>query len=125
MHIFVGKWIFCKKKNCLIYWNYMWGRGFYGTAEKDIVLDGGMEMRLERIQDALKKKKIKYQYTEEDGCGSIDFLFRGLSFHVWEYEDQVWGVETNVFSAGRSQEVEGDYEEVVSREILSWPDMAE
>ena len=57
--------------------------------------------------------------------GSIDFLFRGLSFHVWEYEDQVWGVETNVFSAGRSQEVEGDYEEVVSREILSWPDMAE
>ena len=39
----------------------MWGRGFYGTAEKDIVLDGGMEMRLERIQDALKKKKIKYQ----------------------------------------------------------------
>lgn len=81
-------------------------------------------MRLERVQDALKKKKITYQYTEEDGCGSIDFMFRGLSFHVWEYQDRVWGVETNIFSAGKSREVEGDYEAVVSSEILSWPDMA-
>ncbi len=80
-------------------------------------------MRLERIQDALKKKSIKYQYTEEDGCGSLDFLFRGLRFHIWEYQDSVWGVETNVFAAGRSQEVEGDYETVISREILSWPNM--
>lgn len=82
-----------------------------------------MKMRLERIQDALKKKNITYQYTEEDGCGSLDFMFRGLSFHVWEYVDHVWGVETNIFSAGRSQEIEGDYEEIVSKEILTWPDM--
>lgn len=82
-------------------------------------------MRLERVQEALKKKNITYQYTEEDGCGSLDFLFRGLRFHVWEYQDHVCGVETNVFEAGRSQEVEGDYEGIVSREILSWPDMIE
>ena len=80
-------------------------------------------MRLERVQDALKKKNITYQYTEEDGCGSLDFMFRGLSFHVWEYFDSVWGAETNVYEAGRSQDVEGDYEDAIAKEILSWPDM--
>ena len=80
-------------------------------------------MRLNRVQDALKKKNIKYQYTEENGCGSIDFMFRGLRFHVWEYEDRVWGAETNVFEAGRRQDIEGNYELVISEEILSWPDM--
>ena len=81
-------------------------------------------MRLERIQNVLKEKKISYQYTEEEGCGSLDFEFRGLRYHVWEYEDQgQWGAETNIFLAGRSQDVEGDYEETISTEIRSWPDM--
>ena len=80
-------------------------------------------MRLERVQNALKQKKITYDYTETDGCGSIDFLFRGLKFHVWEYEDHAWGAETNIFESGRSQDIEGDYEEVIAGEILSWPDM--
>ena len=75
-------------------------------------------MRLEKVQEALNAKNIKYEYTEENGCGSLDFMF-----HVWEYEDRVWGAETNVFEAGRSQDIEGDYEETISREILSWPDM--
>ena len=57
-------------------------------------------MRLEKVQEALKTKKIHYEYTEENGCGSIDFMFRGLRFHIWEYEDRVWGAETNVFEAG-------------------------
>ena len=60
-------------------------------------------MRLEKVQEALKTKKIHYEYTEENGCGSIDFMFRGLRFHIWEYEDRVWGAETNVFEAGRSR----------------------
>lgn len=80
-------------------------------------------MRLEKVQDALNRKKIKYTYTEEDGCGSLDFMFRGLTFHVWEYQDLVWGAETNVFAAGRSQDIEGDYEQIISEEILSWPEM--
>lgn len=80
-------------------------------------------MRLNLIQEALKKKNIRYDYTEVDGCGSIDFMFRGLKFHIWEYEDHVWGVETNVFDAGRSQDIEDNYEEVIAGEILSWPDM--
>ena len=74
-------------------------------------------MRLQKVQDALEKKNIKYEYTEEDGCGSLDFMFRGLKFHVWEYHDGVWG------AAGRSQDIEGDYEAEISAEILSWPDM--
>ena len=47
-------------------------------------------MRLQIVQDALKTKNIKYEYTEEDGCGSLDFMFRGLKFHVWEYCDGIW-----------------------------------
>ena len=80
-------------------------------------------MRLETVKKALEQKKITYEYTEEDGCGSLDFLFRGLMYHVWEFHDDVWGAETNVFNAGRSQDMEGNYEELISKEILSWPDM--
>ena len=71
----------------------------------------------------LNKKNIKFEYTEEDGCGSLDFMFRGLKFHVWEYEDNGWGAETNIYAAGRSEDIDGDYEEKISAEILSWPDM--
>ena len=83
----------------------------------------GREKRIKKVQDALEKKNIKYEYTEEDGCGSLDFMFRGLKFHVWEYHDGVWGAETNIYEAGRSQDIEGDYEAEISAEILSWPDM--
>ncbi len=79
-------------------------------------------MRLERIQKALQQKKILFSYTEEDGVGSLDFMFRGLGYHVWEYEDGA--AETNVFHAGKSVEVEGDYEQIIADHILSWPDMA-
>ena len=68
-------------------------------------------MRLQKVQDALNKKNIKFEYTEEDGCGSLDFMFRGLKFHVWEYEDNGWGAETNIYVAGRSEDIDGDYEE--------------
>lgn len=80
-------------------------------------------MRLTKVQDALNEKGIAYQYTEEDGCGSVDFEFRGLRYHVWEYEDGIWGAETNVFDAGRSRDVEEDYENIIAAEILTWPDM--
>ena len=66
-------------------------------------------MRLQKVQDALNKKNIKFEYTEEDGCGSLDFMFRGLKFHV--------------YAAVRSEDIDGDYEEKISAEILSWPDM--
>ena len=80
-------------------------------------------MRLEKVQEALKTKNIHYEYTEEKGGGILGKNRHCLRFHVWEYEDRVWGAETNVFEAGRSQDIEGDYEEIISKEILSWPDM--
>lgn len=80
-------------------------------------------MRLERVQEALQEKNVKFEYHEEDGCGSLDFLFRGLKYHIWEYFDGVWGVDTNLFEAGRSRDIEGDYEGILVKEILSWPDM--
>ena len=81
-------------------------------------------MRLEKSTGSVKKqRKFIMNIQRKNGCGSIDFMFRGLRFHIWEYEDRVWGAETNVFEAGRSQDIEGDYEEIISREILSWPDM--
>ena len=50
-------------------------------------------------------------------------MFRGVRYHVWEYEDNGWGVEANLRNAGRSEEIEGDYDTILSEEILSWPDM--
>ena len=81
-------------------------------------------MRLQKIQAALKQKNIVYTYVEEDGCGSIDFMFRGLRYHIWEFHDEAWGVETNVYLAGRSEDLLGDYETEISELILTWPDMA-
>ena len=81
-------------------------------------------MRLSKIQRALTAKKIQFQYTEEDGCGSLDFQFRGLRYHIWEFEDDgTWGVDTNVKCAGRSEDILGDYDTELSELILTWPDM--
>ena len=44
-------------------------------------------MRLKKIQEALKTKNIIFTYTEEDNCGSLDFQFRGLRYHIWEFVD--------------------------------------
>ena len=48
-------------------------------------------MRLKKVQKALETKNINYEYTEENGCGSIDFMFRGLRFHIWEYDEPCLG----------------------------------
>ena len=79
-------------------------------------------MRLKKIQEALKTKNIIFTYTEEDNCGSLDFQFRGLRYHIWEFVDgDIWGVETNVYHAGKSEDITGDYEKEISELILSWP----
>ena len=82
-------------------------------------------MRLEKTQLALEKKKIRFSYTEEDGCGSLDFQFRGLRYHIWEFfDDGLWGVDTNVKCAGRSEDLLGDYDTEIAELLLTWPDMA-
>jgi len=83
-------------------------------------------MRLVNIQDSLKKKNIIFTYTEEDGCGSLDFQFRGLRYHIWEFQDDdgTYGVDTNVKCAGRSEDILGNYDTEIADLILTWPDMA-
>ena len=126
---FNGAQIYFRQTSCgkvfrMIYWdtdvrmNHTSARNM-----QDFFRKGSISMRLEKVQSALKQKNIKFEYTEEDGCGSLDFMFRGLKFHVWEYEDNGWGAETNIYAAGRSEDIDGDYEEKISQEILSWPDM--
>ena len=69
-------------------------------------------MRLEKIQKVLKEKNFPYTYTEEDGCGSIDFEYRG--------DQDQWGAETNVRTVGRHEDILGDYEEEIIKLISGW-----
>lgn len=77
-------------------------------------------MRLEKIQVLLNEKNMKYSYTEEDGLGSIDFEYRGLTYHIWEFEDNGYGVETNVRNAGRQEDILGNYEEILLEIMQAW-----
>lgn len=77
-------------------------------------------MRLEKIQGYLKEKQWKYEYSEEDGLGSIDFEHRGLSYHIWEFEDGGYGAETNVRTMGRQEDITGDYEKEIIDILKTW-----
>ena len=70
-------------------------------------------MRLAKIQEYMKRNHMEYQYTEENDCGSIDFLHRGLTYHIWEYPAPERGAESNVRVCGRSEDYDGDYEEQI------------
>ena len=61
-------------------------------------------MRLKKIQAHFEAIRQPYQYWEEDDCGSITFLHRGLSYHIWEYPAPERGADSNVRSAGRSED---------------------
>lgn len=79
------------------------------------------QMRLEKLQNLLEKKNFPFTYTEEDGCGSVDFEYRGVAYHVWEFcEDHVWGAETNVRTLGRHEDLQGDYEQEIIDLIKNW-----
>ena len=45
-------------------------------------------MRLKKLQKFLEEKSFLYHYTEEDGMGSIDFEYRGIAYHVWEFKEE-------------------------------------
>ncbi len=67
-------------------------------------------MRLTAIQDYMRQKNMPFTYVEDNDCGSITFNHRGLSYHIWEYPAPERGAESNVRTAGRSEDFEGDYE---------------
>ena len=77
-------------------------------------------MRLEKIQEHLKSRSMPYQYWEEDDCGSINFLHRGLSYHIWEFPAPERGADSNVRTAGRSEEFNENYEEEILKILRTW-----
>ena len=77
-------------------------------------------MRLEKIQTFLQSHKMPYTYTEENDTGSIDFIHRGLSYHIWEYPAPERGAESNIRTAGRGEDFEGDYEQQLLDILLTW-----
>ena len=77
-------------------------------------------MRLTKIQEYMTQRGLPFRYREENDCGSIDFEHRGLSYHIWEYPEPQRGAESNVASAGRSVEYEGDYEQAIVDILKTW-----
>ncbi len=77
-------------------------------------------MRLEKIQKFMNDKNMPFSYFEEGGCGSINFVHRGLSYHIWEFNDLNWGAESNVRTCGRSEDFTGDYEEAILAILKTW-----
>ena len=77
-------------------------------------------MRLEKIRAFLQQRNMPHAYHEEDDCGSIDFIHRGLSYYIWEYPAPERGVQSNVRTAGRSEDFEGDYEAAILEILKTW-----
>lgn len=76
-------------------------------------------MRLTKIQAYMKEKGMKYEYYEENGCGSIEFIHRGLSYHIWEYPEEE-GADSNVRTVGRMNCYTGDYEAQILDILKTW-----
>ncbi len=67
-------------------------------------------MALTKIREFLNSRGMQHTYFEEDSCASIDFLHRGLSYHIWEFPPEDQGAESNVRTAGRMEVYSGEYE---------------
>jgi len=77
-------------------------------------------MRLAKIQQFLRERRLPYQYWDEDDCGSIEFDHRGLHYHIWEFPAPERGAESNVCIAGRSEEFNDDYENAILAILKTW-----
>lgn len=77
-------------------------------------------MRLEKLCTYLTQAGYRYTFREENDCGTIEFDHRGLHYHIWEFPEPERGAESNLLSAGRSVDYEGDYEEQLLEILRSW-----
>ncbi len=68
----------------------------------------------------MRNKNMPFTYSEENGCGSIDFYHRGLSYHIWEYPAPERGADSNVRTCGRSEDFEGNYEDDILSILKTW-----
>lgn len=76
--------------------------------------------RLERVLAMMEERGWTFKRYMEDGCESIDFEYRGVSYHIWEFHDEEWGVETNVRHGGGMEEITGDYEAELLEIMKDW-----
>ncbi len=79
-------------------------------------------MRLAKLRGYLEAKGWPYTYTEADGCGSVDFEHKGLSYHVWEFPGEPRGAESNLRTVARFEDYFGDYEQTLTDMIAGWGD---
>ena len=77
-------------------------------------------MRLEKIRTFLQQRNMPHNYHEEDDCGSIDFIHRGLSYYIWEYPAPERGAQSNIRTAGRGEDFEDDYEAKLLEILQTW-----
>lgn len=77
-------------------------------------------MRFISLRSFLDSKGIKYQYTEDNDCGGIEFTRRGLAYHIWEYPEPERGASSNVRTWGRLEDYEGDYENQIIEIMKDW-----
>lgn len=77
-------------------------------------------MGLNKIREYLHLRNISHNYLLEDKCGSIDFIHKGLSYHIWEFPPEEQAAESNVKSAGRMEVYSGDYEDQILAVLKSW-----
>ena len=77
-------------------------------------------MRLQRIQEFMNRHNMPFTYREEGDCGAVDFVHRGLSYHIWEYPAPERGAASNVRTCGRQEDFEGDYEGSILEILESW-----
>lgn len=83
-------------------------------------MEGKEQGRLAKVLAFIQERGWKYTVTEEDGCGSIDFEYRGVPYHIWEFHDGEWGVETNLRHGGHQEEILGDYEAEMLEIMKDW-----
>ncbi len=77
-------------------------------------------MGLNNIRAFLDRRGMAHKYFEEDGCGSIDFIHNGLSYHIWEFPAEEQGAESNVRTAGKMEVYTGDYEAQILSILKTW-----
>ncbi|MBS6396046.1 MAG: kinase [Clostridiales bacterium] len=77
-------------------------------------------VRLQRVLAFIRERGWNHKSCQEDGCGSIDFEYRGVPYHIWEFYDGEWGVETNLRHGGRQEEFFGDYESEMLEIMKDW-----
>lgn len=75
---------------------------------------------MERVIRYIEEKGWEPKVIVEDGLTSIEFSYRGVAYHIWEFDDNERGVDTNIRHGGKMEEITGDYEEKIFQILGEW-----